>query len=94
VRALYTDADTFLEVVSWPWAGKHPEVLDHLVEFRTKWMWYLSRVYINEQTLMVRLRRTRSVPAIPASIAERLVPDMVKIVTELETLPGESGKPV
>jgi len=72
----------------------HPEVLDHLVEFRARWMWHLSRVYINEQTLLVRLRRPHSIPAIPVQVAECLVPDMIKIVDELETVLGQSGKAV
>lgn len=73
---------------------QHPEVLDHLVEFYSKWMWHMSKVTVNEHKMECRLRQFSFVPAIPVSIAEGLVPDMVKIVSELEAILGQAGQEV
>ena len=73
---------------------QHPEVLDHLVEFYSKWMWHLSKVTVNEHKMECRLRQFSFVPAIPVSVVEGLVPDMVKIVIELETVLGQTGEQV
>ena len=73
---------------------QHPEVLEHLADFYCKWVWYLSKVTVNEFRVVCRLRQAGAIPAVPVSLAEKLVPELTRITSELESVLGQSGQPI